>query len=218
MAKAGFSLAKALQGIIISSGESLSEDITLKAREFAQRSKILRGRQMIWMMIDYFKTNRSLQEQYTWQDIEALQWQGDEKLQWFYTRWKLITTSLSITIPDIVLRDTFLSKNRSSKKLQPDIVEFDRMREDDERRTLKWLTESIDRLLARDRMEWARKLQRKSLTSGAIDSDVAPGALGKGTGGQGKKGKGKGTRGKDSDILHVILLMLRKQKAFATCM
>ena len=63
--------------------------------------------------------------------------------------------------------------------MQPDIVEFDRMREDDNRRNLKWLAESIDRLLARDRMEWARKLQRKSLTSGAIDSDAAPGALGK---------------------------------------
>ena len=102
------------------------------------------------MMIDYFKTNRSLQEQYTWQDIDTLHWQGDEKLQWFYTRWKLITTSLSITILEPVLRDTFLSKIRSSKKLQPDNVEFDRMRADDDRRTLKWLTESIDRLLARE--------------------------------------------------------------------
>ena len=50
------SLSKALQGMLRSSGESLSEDVTLKAREFAQRSKILRGRQMIWMIIDYFKS------------------------------------------------------------------------------------------------------------------------------------------------------------------
>ena len=85
-------------------------------------------------MIDYFNTNRSLQEQYTWQDIEAQQWQGDEKRQWFYTRWKLITTSLSITSPEQVLRDTLLSKIRRSKKLQHDNVELDRMREDDERR------------------------------------------------------------------------------------
>jgi hypothetical protein len=129
---------------------------------------------MIWMMDRLLQDNRSLQEQYTWQVIEALQWQGDEKLQWFYTLWTFITTSLSIAIPEQVLRDTFLSKIRTPKKLQPDIVEFVIMREDDSRRTLKWLTESIDRLLARDRMEWARKLQRKSLTSGAIDSDSPP--------------------------------------------
>ena len=41
-----FSFSKALQGMTRSSGESFSEDITLKAREFAQRSKILRGRQI----------------------------------------------------------------------------------------------------------------------------------------------------------------------------
>ena len=65
-------------------------------------------------------------------------------------------------------------------------MEFERMREDDSRRTLKWLTEGIDRLLARDRMEWARKLQRMSLTSGAIDADSVPGASSKGKGGKGK--------------------------------
>ncbi|MFM7989977.1 MAG: hypothetical protein ACKPKO_62750, partial [Candidatus Fonsibacter sp.] len=79
--------------------------------------------------------------------------------------------------------------------MQPYIVEFERMREDDERITLKWLTDSIDRLLAQYRMEWARKLKIKSLTSGAIDADSALGAPGKGKGGKGKcnnKGKGKG--------------------------
>ena len=64
-------------------GESLSEDVTLKAREFINKNIILHGRQILWMMIDYFETNRSLQEQYTWQDIESLHWQGDERLQWF---------------------------------------------------------------------------------------------------------------------------------------
>ena len=189
--KLDLSLARALQGMVKSSGESLSEDVTMKAREFAQKDNIFRGRQIIWMMIDNFKTNRSLQEQCTWQDIESLQWPGDERLQWLYIRWKLIANSLSITMPEVVLRDTFLSKVRALKKLPVDIVEFDRMREDDDRRTLKWLTEGTDRLLARERTEWARKLQKKSLTSGAIDADSVPGQPGAGKGG-GKKGKGKG--------------------------
>ena len=76
--------------------------------------------------------------------------------------------------------------------MHADIVEFDRMREDDDRRFLKCLTESIDRLLARDRMEWARKLQRKTLTSGAIDVDSTPGPTGGGTGGGKSTGKGQG--------------------------
>ena len=72
------------------------------------------------------------------------------------------------------------------------MVEFDRMREDDSRRIFKWLTEHIARLLARDRMEWARTLQRKSLASGAIDADSAPGQSGGGKGGGRGEGKGKG--------------------------
>ena len=46
-------------------------------------------------------------------------------------------------------------------------------------------------LLARDRMEWTRKLQRKSLTSGAIDADSAPGPSGAGNGVGQSKGKGQ---------------------------
>ena len=73
------SLSRALQGMVKSSGESLSEDVALKAREYAHKNEILRGRQIIWMIIDYFNTNRSLQEQYTSQDIDSLHWQDDEK-------------------------------------------------------------------------------------------------------------------------------------------
>ena len=45
--KGGISLPRALQGMIRSSGESLSEDVTLTGRELAQRSMVLRGRQII---------------------------------------------------------------------------------------------------------------------------------------------------------------------------
>ena len=89
-------------------------------------------------------------------------------------------TGLSINTPEVVLRDTFLSKIRTSKNSQAEFAEFDSMREDDDRRCLKWLTESIGRLLARDRLEWARKLQRKSLTSGAVNADWKPGPSGGG--------------------------------------
>ncbi|MFM7978468.1 MAG: hypothetical protein ACKPKO_04055, partial [Candidatus Fonsibacter sp.] len=76
----GFLLPKAFQGMITSSRKSLPEDVTLKARAFAQRSKIRRGYQIILMMVDFFQRKRSLQEQYAWQNIETLQWQGVDKV------------------------------------------------------------------------------------------------------------------------------------------
>ena len=67
-------------------------------------------------------------------------------------------------------------------------------------------------------MAWARKLQRKSLTSGAIDADSAPGPSERGKGdGQGKdkekakaEGVGSGTRLANPRIRP-------KLKAFAIC-
>ncbi|MFM7987240.1 MAG: hypothetical protein ACKPKO_48800, partial [Candidatus Fonsibacter sp.] len=49
-------------------------------------------------------------------DKELLQWQGDDKLQWFYTRCKLITTSLSVAIPEEVIRAKLHAKNRNTKQ------------------------------------------------------------------------------------------------------
>ena len=70
--KLDFALAKALHGILKQSKESLTEDVILKTRECAQSNSILKGRHIVLMMLDYFKTNRTLQEQYKYQDIESL--------------------------------------------------------------------------------------------------------------------------------------------------
>ena len=37
----------------------------------------------MWMILDYFASNRTLQEQYKYQDIESLKWMGDETLPQF---------------------------------------------------------------------------------------------------------------------------------------
>ena len=61
--------------VMMASGESLADNAFLAARASARLGQILRGRRTISMMIDYFKTNRSLQEQCRWQCMKALQWQ-----------------------------------------------------------------------------------------------------------------------------------------------
>ena len=66
--------------MIRSSGKQLSKELVLKAREYAQWNKMLLRRQIVWLTIGYLMANRVLQELYTWQDIESLQWQGDDNL------------------------------------------------------------------------------------------------------------------------------------------
>ena len=126
---------------------------------------------------------------------------GDERLPQFYKIWKVITTGMIVPLDDRILCDIFLERIRPSKKLASDIHEFDRMRDDDANKNLRRLTDSIDRLLQRERMLSARALQTKRIQSGASlttdqshgNSNAAPA--------QGKdKGKGKGkTKGKGKE-------------------
>ena len=58
-------LSKCLAVVIHKSGEQLSEDVFLADRDSADRDQILGGRQMVWMMLDFFKTHRSMLEQYS---------------------------------------------------------------------------------------------------------------------------------------------------------
>ena len=175
----------------------------MKTRECAQSKSILKGRQIVWMMLDYFKANRTLQEQYKYQDIEPLKWMGDEKLPQFFTKWTVITTGMVVPLDNRILCHIFLERIRPSKKLASDVHEFDRMRDDDTYKNLKWLTDSIDRLLQRERMLSARALQTKRIQSGAsltteqsnANSNAAPAQdkdKGKGKGKAKGKGRGKG--------------------------
>ena len=107
-----------------------------------------------------------------------------------------------VPLDDRILCDIFLERIRPSKKLASDIHEFDSMRDDDTNKNLKWLTDSIDRLLQRERMLSARALQTKRIQSGAsltteqsnANSNAAP-AQDKDKGKSKGKAKGKG-RGK----------------------
>ncbi len=93
----------------------------LKARECNPNDLILKGRPIVWMMIGYFKTNRTLQEQYKYQDLESLKWARDEKLQSFYKQWKVVITGMAIPLDERILCDICAANAH----------EFDKMKGDD---------------------------------------------------------------------------------------
>ena len=53
-------LSRLVANCIHKSGETLSEDVLLADRDASDKNDILRGRQMIWMMMSFFKTHGSL--------------------------------------------------------------------------------------------------------------------------------------------------------------
>ena len=81
------SLARAPHGILKHSKEPLTWDVVLKPREYAQTEIMFKKADSLWIMLDYFKTNRALHKQCKYHDIESLKWTGDDKLQPVYTIW-----------------------------------------------------------------------------------------------------------------------------------
>ncbi|MFM7990135.1 MAG: hypothetical protein ACKPKO_63550, partial [Candidatus Fonsibacter sp.] len=77
--KLDVALARGLHSILRQSEEFLTEDVVLKAREMSQLNAILKGRKIVWVMFDYFKTSRTLQDHYKYLDIEPFKWMGDDK-------------------------------------------------------------------------------------------------------------------------------------------
>eukprot|EP00969_Alexandrium_andersonii_P237968 10503478-Alexandrium_andersonii.AAC.1 len=81
-------LAIAVEDVINKSSETLKYDIQhAKNLAMDNERRTLRGREVVWMVFDYFKTHKSLQTYYSYQDLIALKWKGDEKLEEFYREW-----------------------------------------------------------------------------------------------------------------------------------
>ena len=78
MEEIGCFSGKALHGISKQSMESLTEDVVLKTREYAQSNAIRKRRHIVRMILNEATANRTLREQYKWQLI--LQVDGRRKV------------------------------------------------------------------------------------------------------------------------------------------
>ena len=124
--KCDIALNKAMVSLINGTNEPLKNDLALKERDAFNDDKSLMGRQVVWMVIGYFETNRALGAQHSWEDISKIKWRGDEHIYDTYCHWNLILGGIVVEIPEVTQIEAFLNIFRPSKKLAPDIHEFER--------------------------------------------------------------------------------------------
>ena len=196
-------LGKCLASVIHNSGETLSEDVFLADRDANEAGRVVGGRQMVWMILDFFKTHRSMAIQYSYEDLKSVPWLGDSRIKEFYDHYRLVKSAVLELLP---LEDAqiqmFYDKIKTSKVLQIDLREFDRYEEGDPRRTLRFLEQSVERVISRRNLEEARRRQEQRLTLG-VGADTGlrnttpagpAAAAGAGRGKGGRTGAGKGGR------------------------
>ena len=114
----------------------------------------VRGRMILLMFDDYFKTSEEAGSLYRVEDLLNVVKVGDTvaDLKRFINRWDATIAGMPEPPHENVLRDILLRQIRTSAILRYDIDLFDRAKEGDHHRSYKFLLQSIKDLIDRERL------------------------------------------------------------------
>ena len=125
-----------------------------------RQSKLITGRQIVYMIVDHYKLNDNVAMVYSVTDITAIKRRGDapEQVSLFKPDWENALDNMDPNIDsgDEALKNILCEQMRNSKVSDSEVRHYLRTPSD---RTHRFLTCSIDRLLELDRMDRDRKAQ-----------------------------------------------------------
>jgi hypothetical protein len=152
----------------------------------------VRGRRVLLMFEDYFRTSEEAGSLYRVEDLLGVVRTGEsvEDLRRFLNRWDATIAGMETPPDDLVLRDTLLRQIRKCQLMKYDIEEFDRANEKSEQKSYAFLLRNIRDLLDRERLRSNRnRIVEKNKQTEKLQP-AAPAQGGK------DRGKGKGDRGR----------------------
>ena len=163
----------------------------------ASKGHAVRGRQVLLMFEQFFKTNEEAGSLYSVEDLLKVTLNSDD-LSTFIHNWESVIAGMSHVPEETTLRDILLRQLRKSSKFKYDLEISDRAKEGTYNHTYQFLTQSIHDLLTRERIRRNRdKIARshgdKYGTPAPDDTPTQDPFKGKG---KGKDSKGAGKGGK----------------------
>ena len=179
-----------------SAGGDLATRI-LNYKENQSRKGIqVRGRYVLLMFEDYFKTSEEAGSLYRVEDLLGVYKVGDtvQDLRRFVNKWDATLAGMATAPDDAVLRDILLRQIRPSQLLKYDIEVFDRAAERSHEKSYEFLHQSMKNLIDRERLRENRNRIAEKNKAGLKDLKVAPA---KGDGRPGRKGSP--SRGRSSE-------------------
>ena len=150
-----------------------------------KESEAARGRQVLYMFEQYFKTNEEVGPLYSVDDLLKVSLINDD-LSSFIHNWESVIAGISHVPEELTLRDILLRQIRGSHKLKYDLDTYDRAKEGAETHTYQFLLSSIKNLLTRERV---RKNRDKIAKAHGAKYGAPASEDGKGKGKGGRKGK-----------------------------
>ena len=166
----------------------LARQIVNKTESEAAKSKALRGRHVLWMFEQYFKTNEEVGALYSVEDLLKVLNVSliNDVFGTFIHNWESVIAGVSHVPAELTLRSFLLRQIRGYQWLKCDLETYDRATEGTETHSYQFLLSSIKYLLTRERVRKNRDKMVKA--HGAKYGAPAP-EDGKGKGKGGRKGR-----------------------------
>ena len=118
---------------------TLSKETQLRTRvqreenKLVKLNRIIKGRQVVWMIYDWFKTKPHMQSHHSYNDLHSLTWKGDstQQMEDFMTQWDWLVSKMgpyTDFFNEWVLRDLLHAKmlNTKCQSLVVDLQHFKR--------------------------------------------------------------------------------------------
>ena len=178
-------IAKLLSAICkVVKGELARQIVNYKESE-AAHARALRGRQVLYMFEQYFKTNEEVGALYSVEDLLKVSLTNDD-LSSFIHNWESVIAGISHVPEELALRDIWLRQIRGSHRLKYDLETYDRAKEGTETHSYQFLLSSIKNLLTRGRV---RKNRDKIAKAHGAKYGAPAQEDGEGKGKGGRKGR-----------------------------
>ena len=131
-------LASAMTAMMHKAGEKakrLRDHVNLKMEDASMRGDIVKGRQIVWMLLDSFKTFDRSSIIYGFDHLSALK-VTDGDLHEFVIHWNYVLGNMGdVQMNTMLLRDAFHRKIEKVRELEYDVNQYERMHENDPRKT-----------------------------------------------------------------------------------
>ncbi len=161
----------------------------IKNQEACKNGTAILGRQMMWMIRDYFRTASHLSTMYSFETLYELKWFGDDRISEFHDKWLELISNLVEPLGENALRDVLAKKLETSKVLSGDMDHY--MREKGKSANLSTPTTDFSHSYLLSIMQYRVEIQREAKMIEARKRD----ALGKGGGDDKKTPGAPGTTG-----------------------
>ena len=144
----------------VAKGELARQILNFKEVE-AGKGRAVRGRQILYLFDQYFKTNEEVGSLYSVEDLLKVNLLGDD-LSSFIHNWESVIAGMSHVPDEVTQRDILLRQIRKSTKMKYDLEIYDRAKEGSKEHSYGFLVQSIKDLLTRERMRKNRDRIAKS--------------------------------------------------------